>query len=38
MIRSFCGFCGSNTVPPDNNTEVVLQSGALPSELLVEFG
>ena len=28
-----CGFCGSNTVPPDFNVWSVLQSGALPSEL-----
>ena len=30
-----CGFCGSNTVPPDNRCydRSGLQSGALPSEL-----
>ena len=30
---SNCELCGSNTGPPDDLTEVFLQSGALPTEL-----
>lgn len=35
-----CGFCGSNTVPPDNRCydRSGLQSGALPSELKPRMG
>ena len=45
MIKVFldpqrCGFCGSNTVPPDNRCydRSGLQSGALPSELKPQIG